>query len=71
MHTYTCPAPSTLNMAVASGVPFVRKLVISVGLRYSEVKRREQDHDHAHYLPQLLRRLQDDSGTVSVKHILK
>ena len=44
---------------------------LSLGLQFSETKYRGHDHDHAHPLPQLLRRLQDDSGIISVKHASK
>ena len=44
---------------------------VSLGLRYGEAKRRAHDHDHPHYLPQLLGGLRDDPGIVSVKHVLR
>ena len=66
---YTWSAAPTLYMAVDSGFLFVRKYMISVlGFQYGEAKRRAQDHDQAHHLPELLGRLRDDSGIVSVKH---
>ena len=39
---------------------------LSLGLRNGETKRRAHGHDHNHHLPELLRRLRDDPGIVSV-----
>ena len=39
---------------------------LSLGLRNGKTKRRAHGHDHNHHLPELLRRLRDDSGIVSV-----
>ena len=41
---------------------------LSLGLWYGEAKRRAQDHDHAHRIPELLGQMQDDSGIVSEQH---
>ena len=44
---------------------------LSLDSRYGdEAKRRAHDHDHAHHFPDLLGRLRDDAGIVSVKHAL-
>ena len=39
---------------------------LSLGLRSGEAKHHSHDHDHLHHLPQLLGRLQGDSGIVIV-----
>ena len=69
VHLSGCP----LNMAVNSGIPFVRKHMISV--MASDTMRPNAVHtttiDHAHHFSGLLGRLGDDSGIVSVKHVPK
>ena len=67
----TWPAAPTLNMAVDSGILFARNHYLGLGLRYGEAKRRTHGYDYPHRLPQLLGRLRDDPGIVSLKHALK
>ena len=71
----TWSAASTLNEAVGSGNPFLRKHMISVlasdPVRPNAVHTHDHDHDHPHYLLQLFGGLRGDASIVSVKHALK